>query len=179
MASLYELAGELKEAQAALEEAEEQDINSKLAQDLIAEWLSNVERDVDAKLDGMSRWIANARSRQAAYQAEIDILKAKLQAEENLEESLRKHIRDFLKATGRKNFKGIRSISVLAGRVSLQVDEDQILSWPAEMFEAALKQGAVEEVVRLKSKTALKALPGWEKLPGVKEVTGEDSIRIG
>ena len=58
------------------------------------------------------------------------------------------------------------------------ISVDDHIAEPADMFDAAVAAGAIVYEPKLKSKTALKALPGFETLPGVSEVVGEDSIRI-
>ena len=178
MASLYQLTAELQRAHEAMEEAEEQD-NPLAAQELISQWLEDKERDIAVKIDGMCRWLGNAEAAEAALDEEIKKLQAKKKVHQNLQKNLRNYMKEFLIAAGLKKFDAvIRKISIIAGKASMAVDPSKILDWDGDVFDAAVKIGAVAYEPILKNKNLLKSIPGWEKLPGVSEVIGEDSIRI-
>lgn len=178
MSSLYELSAELRRAKEMIEDLEEQS-DFTAAESVIAEWLSDINRDVMTRVQGIVRWDASAKAEEEALDVEIKALQAKKKTKQNLQKNLRSYLQQFMESQGLRKFDAlIRKISIIPGRASFEVDESKIMEWPADMFDAAVQAGAIVYEPKLKSKTALKALPGFETLPGVSEVVGEDSIRI-
>lgn len=174
--NLYELNAEYRQIEALMEEAEEDGAQASPA--LLSQCMEAVEADIEAKFDAITRLISNEESREEALAAEIKFLQAKKKSAGNKQKWLKEYLRDFMKASGKEKVKTIlRTISLRKPSVSLEVDESKVLDWPAEMFDAAVKVGAIVERYEI-NKTKLKQLPNHLELPGVREVEGEYSITI-
>ena len=176
--NLYELSKDFRAVEAQLDQA--QDEGAEGASALLLTLQSFLERDVEDCAGQVVRWIRNEEATAEAIDEEIKRLQAKKRARENRAEALRIYLRDFMKSIGKPKIDAtIAKVSILSGRPSLVVDNKQIDSWPKEQFQAALAAGALAIVESYTvAKNLLKTLPDYQKLPGVTEVIGEDSITI-
>ncbi len=177
MTTLYELAAEYRNIEERLEELEEtsgDDVLDSALWDL----LRCVEEDATIKAANIVRWIENEQARAESLANEIRTLQDKKRSAENKAKNLKKFLGDFMKASGiPKLDAGIRKLSFRKGSKSLEIDVSQVHNWPADIYDAAIASGAVVETIEVK-KPKLKELPNYLSLPGVTEVTGEDSLQI-
>jgi uncharacterized small protein (DUF1192 family) len=122
------------------------------------------------------RAIRNLDARKAALTAELDRLKAKLNAVENRRESVRNYLRSVMILMGTRKVKTtIATASISPGRERIIVDVEQIGSWPAEVVLRAVEEQPPK--VRL---NVLKELPAdiLASLEGVSLEIGEDVLAI-
>ena len=176
--NLYELSKDFRRIENMLDEAQEE--GAEGAEALLLQIRGMIETDSEETAAQVVRSIRNDEAVADAIDDEIKRLKAKKAARENRIEAKRRYLRDFLKSVGKTKLDAlIAKVSLRAGSTSLVVDETKIQSWPKDLYHAALETGAVQIIESYKvSKTALKNIPGYDTLPGVTEVVGEESITI-
>jgi uncharacterized small protein (DUF1192 family) len=132
--------------------------------------------DFDLRCNQLLRLHCNLDSRKAALVAEMDRLKAKLNAVENRRESVRNYLRSVMSLMGTRKVKTtIATASISPGRERIVVDVAQIGSWPAEVVLRAVEEQPPK--VRL---NVLKDLPAdiLASLDGVSLEIGEDVLTI-
>lgn len=172
---LYEL---IKELAVVEHELEEVDLAEQEAPDALLVRLQNLEIEAKQKVFGVATWIKNVDSLSEALAAEIKRLQARKKSCDTLQSNLRKFILWGLNALGIDKLKNeLHTISRRKASEQIVVDATKVLEWPAAVFDAAIKSGALREEYSV-HKPLLKELPNWRELPGVSVIEGEESIQI-
>lgn len=136
--------------------------------------------DTDTRCEQLLRAIRNIDTRRACLMAEIDRLKAKLNAADNRRDEVRKYLQSVMVLAGvRKVRTPIATASISAGRERIVLDEehieDCIADWPDDVVTKAVTFPPPKV-----SKTALANLPDevLRDLSGVSRECGEDYLTI-
>lgn len=137
--------------------------------------------DFDVRCDQLLRAHRNLESQKAALTAEMDRLRAKLNAVENRREEVRTYLRSVMCLAGTRKFKStIATASLSAGREKIVLDEDEnmrdhVKRWPFEIVAKAVTYPPPKV-----SKTVLQREFGDQLigLPGVSVEVGDDILTI-
>jgi arginine repressor len=162
--NLYELVPQIREIEARIDENPEEQL---------FELLDELQKSGVEVAGNVVRWIENVEAYAEALKAEKDKLAAKQKSAESKAERLREYLLGFMQATDTKKITtDIRTISRRAASTQTVVDESKVLEWPEEIVQRCVTYKAIV------NKPELKRCPGFEKLPGVTEIEGKESISI-
>jgi uncharacterized small protein (DUF1192 family) len=177
MTDLYDL---LPGFAAVFEKLEDEEPGLGDAEHYIAGELDAADVAHDVRCEQSIRYLRNLDSRRAVLVAELDRLKAKLNAVDNRRESVRNYLRSVMVLMGSRKVKTtIATASLSAGRERIVVDEENITrhlpNWPTDVVARTVVFPPPKV-----NKTALARLDPTELrgLPGISVECGEDVLTI-
>jgi len=137
--------------------------------------LDGLQLPAEQKIDYLTKLILEQEAAAEVARLELKRVQSFAKSRENRAESLRKYLTSFLQTAGLRKFvTDVASISLLAGRMRLEIDITKVQDWPADIYDACVVERPEVNKKLLKDRFSAR----YSELAGVEEVVGETSISI-
>lgn len=172
--SLYQMGIEFKQVIQTYDEAE------NFEDDAIANQLTAIMAEGNQSASGLVALVRSIEAEQDARKVEIARLQAMNKRAEKFELGVRKFILGWLRLTGQPKVKTtLGTFSIRKASTSIVVDERKVTEWPADVYDEAVAEGVLTEIVKVNKTELKRVFPEiYTTLPGVAELEGEESLTI-
>ena len=172
--NLYELTKEFRQLAFEIEEAASSDDVDAIFS--ISEDIQLLQMPFEEKLEGYVRWLKNVEAEEQALEDEIARLKKRKDSLARQQEAIKRAMKDALHAAQERKVKlPIATVSLRKPCQRIEIDMDEVPNWPVEIYDAGIARVVETTTV---NKNELKKLDGFENLPGVTIIDGEEGIQI-